>query len=267
MINNNKMVKERRKINRVMFVFLLLTMFTLVNISLVSSDKVEIQETKGILITDANQEYIEKGENYSFDFHLSKLEDGSLITDNNTDCHLSLYGENGKNLLHENLTYSSLTNNWDLEVSGDHFDRTGEYNYIAHCSDDLNKIGGQRSEKIYVTQTGINYTGNNQIIYMGVVFLFFLVAGSFLFMSHQTQETGVKIFLIMSSFVFMIGSLASSYIIVNISSITADLGNVVIGMIFAFGLIFFTIFAYIMIKQIQAAIDMMRVNKGYEMDF
>ncbi len=170
------MVKEK-------LTFLFLVCFLLIfSLSFISSDKVEIRETKGILITDANQEYIEKGENYSFNFHLSKLGDGSLITDNNTDCHLALYGENGKNLLHENLSYASLTNNWDLEVSGDHFDRTGEYNYIVHCSDDLNKIGGQRSEKIYVSNTGKNVSQAQSYLLIGllgilVLFLFGSIYG------------------------------------------------------------------------------------------
>lgn len=152
--------------------------------SFVSSDKVEIQETKGILITDANPDYIEKGKNHTFDFHLQDLEDGTLITDNSTNCHFDIYGRNGKAIYHTNLSYASdgHDSNWQDEVSGDIFNVTGEYNYIVVCSDDLNKIGGSRSEKIYVTNTGNDVSEAQSYLLIGllgvmVLFLFASIYG------------------------------------------------------------------------------------------
>jgi len=138
---------------------LLFFVFSLVLISSIGlADKVEIVQKDGILISDVNQDYIEEGKNYTFDFHLEKLQDGTAISDNNTECYFNLYGEDGKLLHYGNLSYEpdGARNNWEIEVSGDLLD-IGEKRYLVQCTDDLDKIGGSRSESIEVTPTGTGF--------------------------------------------------------------------------------------------------------------
>lgn len=139
---------------------LLFVLFSLVLISSVTvAEKVEIQQNNGILITDVNQDYIEKDKNYTFDFHLQRLDDGTLVTDNSTDCHFHIYDKDGLPLFEGNLTYGStgFGDNWNIEIDGSHFSRLGQKNYIVNCEDELNNIGGSRTEKITVTPTGTGF--------------------------------------------------------------------------------------------------------------
>ena len=81
------------------------------------------------------------------------------------------------------------------------------------------------------------------------------------------QEPGPKIFFLLSSFVFMIGCLATLSVISYDSNLTEGINDTVGIMLLAFGFIFFIIFAYILIKQIIVAMDMLREKKGYEPDY
>ncbi len=169
------------KISKFLFIFV----FSLVLISSIGlADKVEIVQKDGILISDVNQDYIEEGENYTFDFHLEKLQDGTAISDNNTECYFNLYGKDGKLIHYGNLSYEpdGARNNWEIEVSGDLLD-IGQKRYLVQCTDDLNQIGGSRSESIEVTPTGHSPTIPQAIIYVSLilttlVFLIISIYGS-----------------------------------------------------------------------------------------
>jgi len=166
-----KNVKNNKKTIGILF----LLVFTLAFITQFSAEKVEIQQNNGLLISTPQQEYIEKGQDHRFNFHLSKLDDGTLITDNDTICRFTLYDQKGQIILFDNASYNNdNTNNWNAIVSGGNLTRVGEYNYYISCTDDLNKLGGIRSEDFFVTPTGKEFGTDSSIVYL-VLFAFMII--------------------------------------------------------------------------------------------
>ena len=164
-----------------------------------------------------------------------------------------------------------LISNEDMTNSVSYFNKTltptvtGLYFCIMTCED----AAEHGSETFYfdVTLSGVDPGASNPMVSLGIIALIFGIACFFLFISSQLNDAGPKIFFLLASFVFMIGSLAVSYVIAFESNLASQINSTVTTMLYAFGLIFFVIFAYIMIKQIVASVDLYRQNKGYEMDY
>jgi len=149
---------------------LILVLFLLFVITSIQAEKVEIEQNNGLLISTPNQEYIESGESYRFNFHLSRLDDGTYVNDNDTICRFTLYSNKGEIILNKLASYNTdLTNNWHVNVSGGNLTRVGEYNYYISCTDDLNKLGGIRSKQFWVTETGMEFTTQKAISYLGFI--------------------------------------------------------------------------------------------------
>jgi len=170
------------------------------------ADKVIIQQNNGFLISSPQQDYLEKGENHLFNFHLSRLDSGELVTDSETICIFTLYDDKGQILLFQNASYNNDgTNNWNVNVSGNNFTRIGEYDYYVSCQDELNKLGGVRSEEFFVTPTGrFPLDTSDSLVTSFSVLIIFLVAGFFFILSSRVNNPMAKIaFLILAS-IFLI---------------------------------------------------------------
>ena len=141
----------------------------------------------------------------------------------------------------------------------------GTYKYYYDCGNTLEKATGGIIFEVTLsgdeTPEGISY------ILAVVIIIIFGIACVFLYLSNLMQEPGPKIFFMLASFVFMIGSLSLASVIAWDSNLTQGINTSLSVMLFAFGFITIVVFAYIMIKQTIAAVDLMRINKGYEMDY
>lgn len=144
-------------------------------------------------------------------------------------------------------------------------DLIGTY-YFTTCS---NPTGENVCEEdsFEVTLTG-KYSGINQsAVYIPLIILLFGIAGVFLFLTFKVESSGVKIFFLLSSFVFLIGTLALGHLMAYSSNLDSGIISTINIMIYAFGMIFFVVFAYIMINQIKEAVNSFREDKGYEVEF
>jgi len=102
----------------------------------------------------------------------------------------------------------------------------------------------------------------------GGFFLFILLAIGwiFLYMAFNLKESSVRIFFTLASFVFLMGTLIIAFVISYNAGLTSQINSSITSMAYAFGLVFFVLFAYILIKQIQEAIHSFNERKGYEID-
>lgn len=141
----------------------------------------------------------------------------------------------------------------------------GTYKYYYNCGNEIEKATGGIIFEVTLsgdeTPEGISY------ILAVVIIIIFGIACVFLYLSNLMQEPGPKIFFMLAAFVFMIGSLILASVIAWDSNLTQGINTSLSVILFAFGFITIVMFAYIMIKQIIAAVDLMRINKGYEMSY
>jgi len=141
---------------------------------------------------------------------------------------------------------------------------TGRYEVTGEG--DIDGIAESFATYFMITLSGTNPSDSNPYIPLGIIALIFGISCIFLYISSQLQEPGPKIFFLLGSFVFIIGSLAISYVIAFDSNLTSSINTTIKIMLFAFGMIFIIMFAYIMIKQTVEVLELYRSNKGYEME-
>lgn len=184
---------------------------------------------------------------------------------NCTYCNItSIKYPNGTNILtNKEMTQDGTYFNYLLR--GDNTTVIGTYTYYYDCGNSAEKATGGIDFEI--TITGDETPEGTSFILAGIFIIVFGIGWFFLFLSTQMQEPGPKIFFLLASFVFLLGSLLMAMVVGFDSNLTAGVNNTIRIMMYAFGLIFFVVFAYIMIKQTVAAMDLFRENKGYEVGY
>ena len=181
---------------------------------------------------------------------------------NCTYCNLtSIKYPNGTNIL-TNVEMIQDGTYFNYLLDGGNTSTVGTYTYYYDCGNGVeSRTGGIDFE---VTITG-DETPEGSSYILGAIFLIvFGIGWFFLFLSVQMDEPGPKIFFLLSSFVFLLGSLAFALVVGFDSNFTESINTTIRVLMFAFGLIFFVVFAYIMIKQTVLVLDLMREKKGYE---
>ncbi|MFW5895136.1 MAG: hypothetical protein ACOCT9_00175 [archaeon] len=254
-------------------VFLFFLVFTLFFSFQVSAEKVEIEQNNGILISTPNQEYMEVGEDYEFNFHLSRLDDGNTITDNSTTCLFTLYCDEGNYIISKNASYDSILNNWYVEVNGSNLSRVGEYNYFISCEDDLDKIGGVRSKQFFITKTGSEFSESysKTYNYSLLVMLFFSVLFfmiSTIFNDKDNSEVnkknkGARFFFISLSVVTAV--IAMLYIMITMQTVMPEFSALVSGFStfhYVILSVLFILFIFIMLNITSKLLEDMKAKSG-----
>jgi len=202
----------------------------------------------------------------AYDTH-EKGKDYQLVVNSNnaTSCNLS-YTQNPKG----ELTIFNSEMNQDgrtfyINVTSGNFTNQGVTCLGISCTDgSTNKQG---SKCLDITLSGLNPNSTNHIVSLSILFLIFGIAGVFLFLAFKVDSPGIKLFFVIASFVFLIGSLIIGYVVAFESNLTESINSTIITMIYAFGFIFFVVIAYIMLNQIKEAVSSIQSNKGYEVGF
>jgi len=181
---------------------------------------------------------------------------------NCTYCNLtSIKYPNGTNIL-TNIEMIKDGTYFNYLLNGGNITTVGTYTYYYDCGNTAeSKTGGINFE---VTITGDETPEGTSYILAGIFIIIFGIGWFFLFLSTIMNEPGPKIFFLLASFVFLLGSLLMAMVVGFDSNLTEGVNTTIKVMMYAFGLIFFVVFAYIMINQIVTALDLMREKKGYE---
>lgn len=196
-------------------------------------------------------------------FRIFNKSSGKIMDNSSADCSVTLMNSSGNTIYDENSSYNTTSKYFYNNINNSFFQNVGRHRIDILCEG--GQIDGFISGQFDVTQSGFPWQNINQNINIGAIALIFGVAVLLLMISYQIQTPAPKIFFLLLSFVFVMGSLAGSYIVVFNSSITTGLSSTMNIMMYAFGLVFFTTFAYVMIRQIQESLNLYRQNKGYEM--
>ena len=168
---------------------------------------------------------------------------------------------NGTNIL-TNVAMTKDETYYNYLLAAGNITTVGTYSYYYDCGNTVEKATGRINFEVTITgdetPEGISY------ILAGIFIVIFGIGWFFLFLSIQMNEPGPKIFFLLASFVFLLGSLLMGMVVGFDSNLTSGVNTTIRIMMYAFSLIFFVVFAYIMIKQIVVAMDLLRERKGYE---
>lgn len=132
---------------------------------------------------------LERGMNYTFNFHVTNISNGVPIDNSSTTCQFHLEDKYGNSIVQLNATHekTNVVNEWDALVVGGNFSYLSEYTYSIQCNSSVNNIGGIESSSFNVIAPttnnnplfGIDFSlFQNSVIFVvlfgvAIVFLFF----------------------------------------------------------------------------------------------
>jgi len=100
--------------------------------------------------------------------------------------------------------------------------------------------------------------------FLGIlVLIIFSIACFFLFLTTRVEQPGFKIFFLLISFLFLMGSIAVSIVITSNSGLPESIGDTLGTILYVLGIILIILFFFVMIRQTVAALELFRSRKGY----
>ena len=151
------------------------------------------------------------------------------------------------------------------DINSSFLNMTGNYPTTMRCNSTIdNSFSNFITE---ITPTGKVTSDGIPFISMGLFLLVFGVSGFFLILFIKINSPPIKLFFLLASFVFLIGSLVLAMVIGFSSGLPAEITSSITYIMYAVGIIFTVIFAFVLINQIISSMDMLRQRKGYEPNF
>jgi len=168
---------------------------------------------------------------------------------------------NGTNILTNVTTTQDPESYFYYVLDGGNTTAVGTYKYCYNCGNTAESATG--CINFDVTLSGNASPEGQSYILAGIFVIIFGIACVFLYLAERMNESGPKIFFLLASFIFLVGSMATASVVAFNSNLAEGVNNTITIMMYALGLILFIVFAYIMIRQIIEALNMLQVKKGY----
>jgi len=178
-----------------------------------------------------------------------------------SSCNITSVSYPNTSIFINNVEMTKTGNEYNYTLDSDYISAIGDYIVNGFCTN-----GSEDVVWVYdfpVTLSGKENLESQSYVLVGIFIVIFGVACIMLYISSIMAEAGPKIFFLLASFVFLIGSIATISVVAFDSNLTSSVSTTVSIMLYALGLIFFVVFAYIMIRQIVAAMDLYQLKKGY----
>jgi len=198
---------------------------------------------KGYVVEETQQSALVLNHDFSYHFYLYNSSNGIIISDDEANCTFAMANLYGKIIFSSNATYIESGDYWELNISGDYLNYSGEYSYGVNCQ---NSQGGALAGTFLVTPDGSLYTENSNILVwalLGLGFIFILFSIYF-----NTKYWALKAF-----FQFM--AIGSALVAVNtaraLSTVSDSIGKMgtvgltIIIVMFMFFFLWMFVFAFI----------------------
>ena len=176
-----------------------------------------------------------------------------------SECNVTIFRFDGI-LMANNLpmTRNAAYHNYTLNVS--QTESSGEYRAGVVCVDGTDL--GKSTFDYIVTPTGKATSTSSAIVQGLILILMFGVTIFFLIFAGLTNEPGVKLFFNVISYVVMLLTVGTGYILLQSSEVQSNISSTVNGLLFTVAIVFLVIMFYIMINQTRRALQLMQIGKG-----
>ena len=149
------------------FIFLLLTMLTLVN---AVPPVTEVQQyPEGYTITEMQVEYVKINTDLRYNLFVENSSNGKVITNETINCTYFMVDSQGNELLVKQMDYIDY---WSIIIDKGNLTELGTKYYGVYCS---NSEGGSLSGAFEVTPSGLNIETSKAIMNIGLLFIFIFI--------------------------------------------------------------------------------------------
>ncbi len=138
--------------------------------------------------------------------------------------------------------------------------------YIIDGHGDVGAVDTVFTYTYDVTLTGNPTPEGMPMFQMGLILVIFGVSCFLLYLSFVMGETGFKIFFMITSFIFLMATMLTAYMVSMDGNVTATTNATTLGLVFVLGMVLIIIFFYFLIRQTISVLDSMKINKGLKME-
>lgn len=117
-----------------------------------------------------------------------------------------------------------------------------------------------------VTTTGNPTPDGMPMFQMGLIIVIFGISCFLLFLSSSMKEVAFKIFFLITSLIFLMATMLTSYMVSIDGNVAASTNSTTLALVTVLGIIIIIIFVYILIRQTINALDMFKIKKGLAWD-
>lgn len=178
------------------FIFIFLSIFLISFISAQQplSVQTNININTGLQIEFTQILLFENSEDHIFNIHVFNISTGKKVTNDTTECFFHLFDNKGFHIINQlSMPFDLVGVDWDLNVTGGNFTRSGLYSSLVVCS--TNDLGGFTSVGFDVTESGAIIGEGEGIILFGLILILILTTIFFLIAAMYIQNLPFKIFL------------------------------------------------------------------------
>lgn len=137
----------------------------------------------------------------------------------------------------------------------------GWHKYCYDCGNEEEKATG--CIDFSINQGGNVMEDGQGFVFAGIFIIIFGIACVFLYLSSKMAGEGLKIFFLLATFVFLIGTVGVIAVIAVDSGLTSGMSSMVSVMLYAVSIITILMFFYVLIRQTVNALNLFKLNKGY----
>lgn len=223
--------------------------------------------TVGILVESPTPLAVKQRSDYEFHLHTYNSTNGKLL-DNQTVIYCSIHiyrPSDGMHIIEKNMSFGVDNGiDWEYEVLGGNFTEIGEYQIVFTCESP--NFGGFLRSSFDVTTSG-NIDPADKTTFQALFLIIILaVAMAFLILSFFLNDMALKIFFFLLAWVFIMASLIQGYMISTTANVASSINTTTLSLIVVSGIILIIMFLYIMIRQTQSILRLLRIKAGKEWD-
>ena len=137
--------------------------------------------------------------------------------------------------------------------------------YIIDGHGDIEGVDTVFTYTYEVTPTGNPTPEGMPMFQMGLILVIFGTSCFLLYLSFVMGEVGFKIFFMVTSFIFLLATMLTAYMVSMDGNVTSTTNATTLGLVIVLGMILVIIFFYILIRQTISVLDSFKINKGLKM--
>jgi len=133
----------------------------------------------GYQIETTPYDYMILGQNFTANFHVYNLSDGSPLNNNSINCELHIYDHYGSHIFKDDsLSYILGDGEWEVFIPSNNFSVLGTYAWVVFCNS--SSYGGFRSSIFEITPDGYDNTPDTSPSLAVLFFMLFIIIGLFI---------------------------------------------------------------------------------------
>lgn len=199
-------------------------------------------------------------QNTNFDIKEPCYNNGTYCS-GSASCNLTVWMPNSQDVIINGAKMTNQVAFHNYTLNETHTQNVGEYEASITCTDGA--LSNFDSFAFKITPSGHIYEDGEATIYAIALGSMLLFVFFFILISWMTQTPGVKLFFLLVSFVLVILSAGTVRALLDYTSLSGGIINILTGLVWLLTVIFIIVMFYVFINQTRRALDLWKARRGF----